>query len=160
MKREWVPAAVAGGIAVLLVWLAGEPLALRPEDVRVGGPIWWGDAAFLRVPNVVVREPSGDVPAFPSEFRWAEIERADAYEITVGPDVPGAPPLFRRRGPGAGLSLEISDSARTPSRGDYVLEVRALRGEEILARGVGRVRVVAPSRGAPPDSTAGSASAP
>lgn len=143
LKREWVPTAVAGGIAILLVWLAGDPLALRPEDVRVGGPLWWGDPAFLRVPKIALLEPRGDVSGFPRSFRWRSVPGASAYEITVGRDVPGAPPLVRQRGTSTSLEIAVLDSASAPGWGSYAWDVRATRGEEILARGLGRFRVVA-----------------
>ena len=141
MRREWVPSAVAGGIAILLVWLAGDPLALRPQDVEPGGGVWWGGETFLRVPNVKLHEPLATSDSFPQVFRWAPVEGALEYEITVGPDERDRPPLFRQRGPGNSLEVALESGAAPPPPGAYVWEVRALRNREILARGVARFQV-------------------
>jgi hypothetical protein len=123
-----------------LVWLAGDPLALRPEDVREGGRLWWAGEAFLRVPAVRMLEPRGDVAAFPSRFRWGTVPGATLYELAFGPDAPGAPPLARSSGASPNVDL-VLEPASIPGTGAYVWEVRARRGEDYLARGVGRFRV-------------------
>jgi hypothetical protein len=141
VRREWVPSAVAGGIAILLVWLAGDPLALRPEDIAPGGSVWWGGEAFLRVPDMRLLEPAASLDSFPQLFRWAPVRGALEYEITVGPDDRDRPPLFRQRGPGNSLEVTLEAGAEAPAPGSYVWEVRALRDREILARGVARFQV-------------------
>jgi hypothetical protein len=141
MRREWIPSAVAGAIAIILLWLAGDPLALRPKDVAPGGGAWWGGEAFLRVPKIRILQPSGSVDSFPREFRWDPVEGAALYEITVGPDDRDKPPLFRQRGPGNSLEVSLEEGAQLPPPGSYVWEVRALSSSKILARGLARFEV-------------------
>ena len=138
MRRAWIPSAVAGATAIVLLWLAGDPLALRPGDVGSGGSIWWGGDAFLRVPKMRLLEPAASVDSFPREFRWAPVQGALDYEITVGPDDRDQAPLFCQRGPGNSLEVSLEEGAEPPPAGSYVWEVRALAGSKILARGVAR----------------------
>lgn len=140
-RRPWAPAAVAGALALVLVWLSADPLALRPQDVEPGGPLWWGGDLFLRVPKIVLHEPRGDLAKFPRRFRWSAVDGADSYEVLFGEDRRGSPPLARTRRSGTFLDLAFEDSSATPGYGDYVWDVRARRGEEILARGLARFRV-------------------
>ncbi len=140
-ERGWLPTALAGGIAILLVWLAGDPLALRPEDVRAGGPLWWGGDAFLRVADVAMIEPRDDQPAFPSRFRWRAVPGANDYEIAIGRDSPGSRALMRRSVVTTSVEIGIGAGMPSPGPGDYVWEVRARRGQEYVARSVTRFRV-------------------
>jgi hypothetical protein len=141
MRREWIPSAVAAAIAILLIWLAGDPLALRPADVAPGGSAWWGGDAFLRVPRIPLLAPALSVDSFPREFRWAPVEGALEYEITVGLDDRHHAPLFRQRGPGNSLEVSLAEEMERPRAGNYVWEVRALNGSKILARGLGRFQL-------------------
>jgi hypothetical protein len=126
---------------LVLIWLAGDPLALRPEDVREDGPLWWAGDAFLRVPAVRMLEPRGDVSGFPSRFRWKKVPGATLYELALGPDVRGAAPLARTSGASPSVDVVLDPGMPAPRPGDYVWEIRARRGEDYLARGVARFRL-------------------
>jgi len=148
MRREWIPSAVAGAIALVLIWLAGDPLALRPADVAPGGSVWWGGDAFLRVPKIRLLSPPASVDSaptsldsFPHEFRWEPVDGALEYEITAGPDDRDREPLFRQRGPGNSLEVSLQEGVEPPPPGNYVWEVRALNGSQILARGLARFQL-------------------
>lgn len=141
MRREWIPTAVAGAIALVLIWLARDPLALRPGDLEPGGSLWWGGDAFLRVPKIRLLSPPASVDSFPREFRWAPVDGAVEYVITVGPDDRNREPLFRQRGPGNSLEVSLQEGVEPPPPGNYVWEVRALDGSKILARGLARFQL-------------------
>ncbi|HET9888495.1 MAG TPA: hypothetical protein VFR10_13390 [bacterium] len=132
---------MAAAIAVVLIWLSGDPLALRPADVAPGGSAWWGGDAFLRVPRIRLLSPPPTVDSFPREFRWDPIEGALEYEITVGADDRNRAPLFRQRGPGNSLEVSLVEGVESLPAGNYVWEVRALNGSKILARGLGRFQL-------------------
>ena len=121
-SRDWVPAAFAAGLAALMIWLAGEPLA-PPGEARLE-----------------LLAPRGEVPEFPRRFAWTELPGATLYEIFVAPATPGAQPVFRQRGPSSVLTLEFDDGAEPPP-GRYGWEVLALRDERILARASGAFSV-------------------
>jgi hypothetical protein len=135
-RREWIPFAVAAVIALIMVWLAGAPLELRPGDLRPGRP-----GAVSAVGTVALLAPAGEVEAFPAIFRWAPVPGAEVYEITVGPAHPDSAPLFRQRGPTNELGVEMGPGSEPPPPGDYLWEVRALAGDRVLGRGIGTFHV-------------------
>jgi hypothetical protein len=111
-----MPVGVAAGLGLLMVWLAGAPLA-------PGAPALM--ALFA---------PHGELAEFPSRFSWSEVSGANLYEIFVAPADVEAEPLFRQRGPSPILDLAFEDGAEPPP-GDYVWEVLALRDGRPIARG-------------------------
>jgi hypothetical protein len=121
-RIEWEPTLVALAIAMVLLWLAGGPLTL-PESFSGPDPI----------PAFALLAPSGELPAFPREFRWLPVPGADVYEVTVIPANGGAP-LFRQRGPTTIVEVEVEPGLEPPP-GSYVWEVVALRSGEEIARG-------------------------
>jgi hypothetical protein len=124
-RGPWTPTLVAAALAAAMVWLAGGPL--EPP----------GTAAALL-------EPAGRVERFPRRFAWTPVPRAEVYEITVARV--GGEPLFRQRGTGTVLDLEVDPGAEPPP-GAYEWEVVAYgRPGEIARARAGFVVVPLSSR--------------
>lgn len=118
---EWEPTLVALAIAMVLLWLAGGPFTLHESDS--GGGV---------LPTFALLAPSGELSAFPTEFRWLPVPDAEIYEITVTP-MGEKTPLFRQRGSTTILDVDVQPGFDPPA-GSYVCEVVALRGGTVLAR--------------------------
>jgi hypothetical protein len=112
-RGPWSPTLLAAVLAAAMVWLAGAPLAPGPETA----------AALL--------EPNGRVERFPRRFAWTAVPRAEVYEITVARV--GGEPLFRQRGTGTTLEIEIDPEAEPPP-GAYAWEVVAYGRPGEIAR--------------------------
>ncbi len=125
MRRTLVPLATAVALAAAMLWLASGPFDTPPPPP---GPA-----------PIELTEPRGPVPAFPTRFAWKPVPGADLYEITVTHE-DTATPLFRQRGPVAGLDLTI-DGGSEPPPGRYAWEVLAAREGVLLARGTAHFHV-------------------
>jgi len=118
MPREsWSPILLAAALGAAMIWLAGAPLERRATA---------SEAALL--------EPSGRLERFPRRFAWTAVPRADGYEITV--TRVGGEALFRQRGTGTVLDLEIEE-AQEPPAGAYEWEVVAYGRPGVVARARG-----------------------
>lgn len=125
MRRTLAPLLTAVLFAAAMLWLAGGPFDVPPPPPGLA--------------PVSLREPLGPQPAFPVRFAWDPVPGATRYEITVTNEDANTP-LFRQRGPVAGLDLTI-DPAAEPPPGRYVWEVLAAREGEVIARGTAHFEV-------------------
>lgn len=126
MRRTLAPLATAAALAAAMLWLASGPFDTPPPPP---GPA-----------PIELTEPRGPVPTFPTRFAWPPVPGATLYEVTVTNE-DTATPLFRQRGPVAGLDLAF-DVGSEPPPGRYVWEVLAARGDTLAARGTARFEVV------------------
>ncbi|HMB71607.1 MAG TPA: hypothetical protein VKU85_20015 [bacterium] len=121
----WSPVLTAAALGAAMIWLAGAPLDRRPAS----------EAALL--------EPTGRLEKFPRRFAWTEVPTADGYEITV--TRVGGEALFRQRGTGTVLELEIDEEAEPPA-GAYEWEVVAYGRPGVVARARGAFSVTGEMR--------------
>ncbi len=125
MRPTLAPLAAAVVLAAAMLWLASGPFDTPPPPP---GPA-----------PIDLIEPVGPVRSFPTRFAWKPVSGATLYEITVTHE-DTATPLFRQRGPVAGLDLTI-DKGSEPPPGRYVWEVLAADGRTLLARGTAHFEV-------------------
>ncbi len=93
---RWLPTAVAVGLSMLMLWLAGAPFEA------------WVMGALPRIEFV----SPGEAPVvFPRNFEWRPVHGAEIYEISVarvtGPEADRGEWVFRQRGVTPSLTLTI-----------------------------------------------------